>query len=488
MKVYRRHRLNKDKRGAADYPMTSYASPSYSQTGSSLSHSGYSLRPGIQSFAGFGGFGGYGGSVGHGLQFSDSSSSAAGLGYNLGISSGGGHGLSLGSGSGNGLSLGSGVGHALSLGGLSLGEQSGHLIPIQSKTGPVTFGSNGGGAGGGGGSSSNSGYSSSPHYSGLQSISAFGGAQSGGHNLPLVLGSSQGSSYKFPGSSGITGSHGLSLASLGSGGSPTYSLPFSGAGQHGSGGYLISAASHGSSKYSIPISSGSSGYTLSSSGSPHAAATYFSPVSSAYNQANAQEASGGSRYAQPISSYSGSDSKSSPYTKYIPASSDGSTYATSDSSNSSPVSSYSSQGTSYSSPSLTYAGSGQTELAGSPSYAGLSGSNHASSSTSQSTGSFKHAGTSYSTPSASYSSANYQSPASSYSSPAVQYADSGSSYLGLGGYAPQSSPQAESAGAYSSLSARYRRHPTTKAVDNKESDLSMYDTISYSAPIEFGSN
>ena len=485
-KIYTRYRLNKDKRGIADYP-TSYfhsSAPSYSQVGYAPSNAGYSLSSGIQSFPGFGGFGG---SLGHGLQLTSSSPSTANFGSSLGY----------------GFNLGSGSEHGFSLGGLSLGDQNGFLASSQPKTGPVTFGVQAEGS-----AAPNRAYSSPPVYSGLHQMSSFGAGQGSAYSFPLIRGPSQGSTYSFPASFDTSGSHGLTSASLGSGGSPTYNVPLSSSHQPNSGGYLMSAASLGSSKYNFPVSSSSIGYNALSADPSHGAATYST-------QAGVSSGSSSSIYTQPIS-YSNSNSKlgSSAYSKYTPASSEGSAYAGSDSSSNVPSTSYSSPITSYgspssshnfqsasysspnsySSPSITYSGSSQTQSANNPSYSSsgtsyqLPSSSYASPSSSQLAATINTASTKYNAPSISYSgaSSNYLNPTASYSSPSVTYAGADSSYSGSSiGYSNPSSSQndqGEQTGAYSKTSSRFLRYPAPKSAANRESDLSKYDTISYSSP------
>ncbi|XP_051157948.1 DNA-directed RNA polymerase II subunit RPB1-like [Leptopilina boulardi] len=537
VRLYRRYRLNKDKRGAAsDYSTSSYAqaTPTQSQsTSSSSSQANYALSPGIQSFAGLGGFGS---SLGHGLQFTDSSPAAASHGANLG------YGLNLG--------------HGYNLGTLSLGDQGNLIMPTQTKTGPVTF--NGQLAGTAGASNS---YPSSALYGGIQGMATIGG-QSGSYNIPLILAASPASNYAFPASSAMSGAHGLSLANLGSGGSQSYSHSVSGSQQPVTGGILIATSPMSSSKYSLPSSTSSQG------------AIIYAPISSAYGSSN--EIDGGSsstNYVQPIPSYGGSNTGTSSLTKYVPASSEGSAYAASESSNSisnsnyripnsaysSPSSSYSSPSSSYSSSSPNYASSSSSysspnayspisssysspssnyvspvasysssssQNQASPSYAtgnyhspnysgstkggtGISYANSGASyaspsvsysspsssyshpSSSQSVSGHNFAGTNYGSPSVSYSGGNlnHLTQSASYSNPSVSYVSADSGHSGSSGYTtsysnPTSShsSQGDLSGAYAGLTTKYLRYPTTKVAEKKQSDLSEYDTISYSGP------
>lgn len=481
VRLYRGYRLNKDKRGAADYS-ASYvqASPAQLQSTSSSSQSNYVLSPGIQHFAALGGA-------------NDPSAAVVSPIANFG--------------------------HNYNLRTHSLSDQGSLILPTQTKAGPVTFGAQG---------SASSSYPSASLHGGLQGMAMLSG-QSGGYSIPLLLAASP----------GLSDVQVLPQTSAGSGESQTYSLPISGSQQPITGSILVAASPVSSSKYNIPMSASPQG------------AIIYAPYTSAYGTSKDVDSGLSSNYAQPISSFEGSNSGSSSLSKYIPASSEGSAYvpkslisnyrsqnpghntpSASTSSNptynsyshsfsspsayrqlnnkySSPSSNYISQVENYSSPSTqsqsvpSYTSgsyqspnySGNTKGAGiSVSYANLGSSysrpssSHSHPSSSQSTSGHSFSGTSYGSPSVSYSNgnSNYLTQSASNLNPSVAYAsaDSGSGYNTNYPNFPQHSSQADLSGAYASLSTKYLRYPENKVADKKQSTLSEYDTISYSSPVE----
>ncbi|XP_070172052.1 LOW QUALITY PROTEIN: uncharacterized protein DDB_G0271670 [Polyergus mexicanus] len=398
-----------------------------SSGGFSLGHAGLSL----------------GGSIGHRIAYSQPSTGGLGSGY---VSSGPDHNsLNLQGASLNGHSAQSTY-SVPSITSIGLGSGGGSNL-ISSKTGPVTFGSQSGSdaasssySGSGSGS-----YSSAPVYAtAAQGLSAY---NNGGSTVPVVLGSSHGSSssYSLPTQSissnslhSVTG--GLIIASGSHDGSSSYSLPVS------KPSYSISAlssssGSHGASPtYSLPITSGP--HEISALSSSSSSPSYSAPVSSgSYSSSNSHagfstSASDSSNY-EPISSgsYSNSGSSSSSYVNYLPSHSSGSS-------------------SSYSSPSVIY---------GSPS---------------SSSSGYSDSGSSYAVHSSSYA-----SPSHSYSNPVVTHAKASSytpTYLSPSGSYGTSTG---SHGAYSSVqSPRYSRLAAIKSYDNAQLESEKYDTISYSIP------
>ncbi|XP_043461623.1 uncharacterized serine-rich protein C215.13-like [Leptopilina heterotoma] len=490
VRLYRGYRLNKDKRGAADYS-TSYvqATPSQLQSQSSSSQANYVLSPGIQNYAALGG--------------SHDPSAAV-------------------------VSPISNFGHTYNLRAHSLSDQGNLILPTQTKAGPVTFGAQAA-------SSASSSYPSAALHGGIQGMAMLSG-QSGGYSIPLLLAASP----------GLSDVHLLPQTSAGSGESQSYGVPISGSQQPNIGSILLAASPISSSKYNIPMSASPQGGII------------YAPYTSAYGTSkdalSADSGLSSTNYAQPIPSFEGSNSGSSSFSKYIPASSEGSAYvpkkslisnyrsqnsaynspSASTSSNptynsyshsfsspsayrqlnnkySSPSSNYVSQVENYSSPSTqsqsspSYTSgsyqspgySGNTKGGGlSVSYANLGSSysspslpsSHSHPSSSQSSSGHSFSGTSYGSPSISYSNgnSNYLTQSASNLNPSVAYASADSGHSGTSGYPTSyaSFPQGDLSGAYASLNTKYLRYPETKVAEKKQSTSSEYDTISYSSPVE----
>lgn len=419
----RRYKDTKNKRGVGDYP--------YGLSFGGQSFPGFQSPPpppaGVSLGGGFAGFGGFQGGSPLGLSSnpfglsapspSFSSFGSPGLG-SLGSYNSLSQPFNLGQNSGFSLS-GSGVNFASLLGGQGSTATSysspsvGLFSPSSDKTGPVTFGAQGAAV------------SQAQQYMPVYATTTQLGSNS--FSSPSILSSSQGPSIQA-----YSQQTPLSISSLLSGNGVSYSAPSSSssadlASHSVTKNYVIAAApqTEGTAQsYSVPFSA------LTSSSSP----SYSVSKPPSYRAANMNFAASlpAAMYQLAISpsSYSTSplSSSSNHYTKYVPISSDGSTYL-----NKSPVSTYSAaiKLSGYANPSMMYEAPSKTMSQ----QASSSGTNYAA--PSQSVTSYGTPVVMYSIPSTSYGTPNQPSPSSSTqytssssgnASPSVGYA-AASSYL-----------------------------------------------------------